>query len=139
MYITYHICELNPWALCVHFWVFFILSGEGSKQHKKYIEFDTKHYTRKSKFSVLWQKIHWKNTWNFHEWNGSRSTISLYKVLFVVLSLAAELLLPIKRLIEVRSFTYPPGLCDPTLRGNRLSSSINHSIHQGHSKKKKIF
>ena len=30
--------------ICVNFilfWVFFILSGEGSKQHKKYIEFDT--------------------------------------------------------------------------------------------------
>ena len=26
------------------FWVFFILSGEGSKEHKKYSKFDTKHW-----------------------------------------------------------------------------------------------
>ena len=41
----------------ISYGVFFILlSGKGSIQHKKYIEFDTKHYTRKSKFSVFWHK-----------------------------------------------------------------------------------
>ena len=46
----------------LHFVYFYILSGEGSKQHKKYIEFDTKHYTRKSKFSVFWKKNRAKST-----------------------------------------------------------------------------
>ena len=56
----------------------------------------------------------------------------LYKILFCLfLSLAAALLLPINRIIEVNSCTYPPGLCDPALRGSRTTSSINHSIHQG--------
>ena len=53
------------------------------------------------------------------------------KVLIIVLSLAAALLLPMSSIIEVKSCTYPPGLRDPALRGNRLSLSINHSIHQG--------
>ena len=52
------------------------------------------------------------------------------KILFIV-SLAAALLLPINSIIEVKSFTYPPGLRNPALRGSRLLSSINHSIHQG--------
>ena len=53
------------------------------------------------------------------------------KVLIIVLSLAAALLLPMSSIIEVKSCTYPPGLRDPALRGNRLALSINHSIHQG--------
>ena len=53
------------------------------------------------------------------------------KVLFIVLSLAAVLLLPIKRLNRSQKFAYPPELHDPELRGNRISSSNNHSIHQG--------
>ena len=58
-------------------------------------------------------------------------TMLLYK-LFLVLSLAAALLLlPINRIIEVKSFTYPPEPCDPAIRGSRITSSINHSIHQG--------
>ena len=40
------------------------------------------------------------------------------KVLFIVLSLAVALLLPINRIIEVKSFIYPPGLGDPALRGS---------------------
>ena len=54
-----------------------------------------------------------------------------YKIVFIVLSLAAALLLPIKRLLEVKSCTYSPGLRDPALRGNRLALSVSHSIHQG--------
>ena len=53
------------------------------------------------------------------------------KILFIVLSLAAVLLLPINSIIEVKSFTYPPGLRNPALRGNRITSSISHSICQG--------
>ena len=55
------------------------------------------------------------------------------KVLIIVFSLAAALLLllPMSSIIEVKSCTYPPGLRDPALRGNRLSLSINYSIHQG--------
>jgi hypothetical protein len=45
--------------------------------------------------------------------------ISTVKVLFIVLSLAAASMLPINRIIEVKSCTYPPGLRDPALRGNR--------------------
>ena len=58
---------------------------------------------------------------------------NIIKVLFIVLSLAAASMLPINIIIEVKSCTYPPGLRDPALRGNRLSLSIsiNHSIHQG--------
>ena len=53
------------------------------------------------------------------------------KVLFIVLSLAAVLLLPIKRLNRSQKFAYPPRLRDPEeLRGNRISSSISRSIHQ---------
>jgi hypothetical protein len=37
--------------------------------------------------------------------------------LFIVLSLAAALLLPMSRIIEVKSCTYLPGLHDPALRG----------------------
>ena len=36
------------------FWVFLYLLGEGSKEHKKYSKFDTKHYTREAKFCVFW-------------------------------------------------------------------------------------
>ena len=43
------------------------------------------------------------------------------KVLIIVLSLAAALLLPMSSIIEVKSCTYPPGLRNPALRGNRLS------------------
>ena len=52
------------------------------------------------------------------------------KVLFIVLSLAAVLLLPIKRLNRSQKFAYPPRLRDPEeLRGNRISSSSNnHSM-----------
>ena len=54
------------------------------------------------------------------------------KLLFIVLSLATASMLPIKRLIEVKSCTYSPGLREPALRGNnRLALSINHSNHQG--------
>ena len=56
---------------------------------------------------------------------------SIIKILFIVLSLAAALLLPIKRLTEVKGCTYLPGLRDPALRGSRLSLSIIHSIRQG--------
>ena len=52
-------------------------------------------------------------------------------ILFIVLSPAAVLMLPMSRIMVSQKFTYPPGLRDPALRGNRLSSSINHSIHQG--------
>ena len=55
-------------------------------------------------------------------------------VLFIVLSLAAVLLLPIKRLNRSQKFAYSPRLCDPALRGNsnnRITSSISHSIYQG--------
>ena len=44
--------------------------------------------------------------------------------MFIVLSLAAASMLPINRIIEVKSCTYPPGLRDPALRGNRLALSI---------------
>ena len=51
----------NLLTLCFYFvrrvdWVFFYLSGEDSKEHKKYSEFDTKHYTREAKFRVFWHK-----------------------------------------------------------------------------------
>ena len=42
------------------------------------------------------------------------------KILFIVLSLAEALFLIIKSIIEVKKFTYPPGLRNPALRGNRL-------------------
>ena len=48
------------------------------------------------------------------------------KILFIVLSLAAALLLPINSIIEVKSCTYSPGLRDPALRGSRfILSAIN--------------
>ena len=53
------------------------------------------------------------------------------KLLFIVLSLAAALLLPMSCIMVSQKFTYPPGLRDPAVRGNRLALSIHHSIHQG--------
>ena len=53
------------------------------------------------------------------------------KLLFIVLSPAAASMLPMSRIMVSQKFTYSPGLRDPALRGNRLSLSINRSIHQG--------
>ena len=53
------------------------------------------------------------------------------KILFIVLSLAASLLLPIKRLTEVKGCTYSPGHRDPALRGSRITVSISYSIRPG--------
>ena len=71
------------------------------------------------------------NNNNNHNCSSLQQKQLYIKVLFIVLSLAAALLLPINRIIEVKVWTYLPGLCDPARRGNRLSLSINHSIHQG--------
>ena len=50
------------------------------------------------------------------------------KILFIV-SLAAALLLPINSIIEVKSFTYPPGLRNPALRGNSICKVIIQCMH----------
>ena len=50
------------------------------------------------------------------------------EVLCIVLSLAVALLLPINRMIEVKSFIYPPGLRNPALRGCRISYLLNKQL-----------
>ena len=53
------------------------------------------------------------------------------KILFIALSLSAVSMLPMYRIIEVKSLPIRR-LRDPALRGNRLALSIHHySIHQG--------
>ena len=47
------------------------------------------------------------------------------------LSLAEASMLLISIIIEVKRFTYSPGLRDPALRGNKLALSISHSIRRG--------